>query len=187
MITNEQIKKTITECSKAKHSISLRDISYILLCKFFEDNATAYRVIYGMDADYNPKYVDTYEQTEAINYLRQYIESTLLSDNPVKKKSKKEVLEEDISFEENKAEILNLIKKTQQAFASGDIEAKDALKIEADLRVKLNDKFAVTEDVRDQIVVVQAKYSSICECGRECAPRPISKEEAMEMYDLVEK
>ena len=73
---------------------------------------------------------------------------------------------DDISFEENKAEILNLIKATKQAFENGEIEAKDALKIEADLRVKLNDKFSVTEDVKDQIVVVNQKYDAICgRCG----------------------
>ena len=94
----------------------------------------------------------------------------------------------DISFEENKAEILNLIKATKQAFEKGEIEAKDALKIEADLRVKLNDKFSVTEDVKDQVVYTFEKYNDICPyCSREVSRRPISKEEAMRKYDLIEK
>ena len=112
----------------------------------------------------------------------------LNDDVGAKKKKKKASSDDDISFEENKAEIVNLIKATKQAFENGEIEAKDALKIEADLRVKLNDKFSVTEDVKDQIVVVNQKYDAICSrCGCEVARRPISKEEAMEMYDLVEK
>ena len=62
------------------------------------------------------------------------------------------------------------------------------MKIEADLRVKLNDKFGANEQVQDQIVVVQQKYDSICaRCGTEIARRPITKEEAMKMYDLIEK
>ena len=52
------------------------------------------------------------------------------------------------------------------------------------LRSRLNAK----EEAREQIVVVNQKYDAICgRCGCEVARRPISKEEAMEMYDLVEK
>lgn len=188
MITNEQIRQTINDCTKAGYSVGMRDISYILLCRHYEDHTTAYRILFGLDADFNPDYANTYDQTLAINYLRDYMEFNLNDEANAKKKKKKISTDEDISFEENKAEIVNLIKATKQAFERGEIEAKDALKIEADLRVKLNDKFSVTEDVKDQIVVVNQKYDSICSrCGCEVARRPISKEEAMEMYDLTEK
>lgn len=187
MITNEQIRQTINDCSKVGHSIGMRDISYVLLCKHYEDKATAYRILFGLDADFNAEYVWVYDQTAAMTYLKDYVDRNLIEVLTTKKKKKKLSDEEDISFEENKAEIIALIKKTQDALANGEIDAKDALKIEADLRVKLNDKFAVNEDTRDQIVIVQQKYSSVCECGRECAPRPISKEEAMEMYNLIER
>lgn len=166
----------------------MRDISYVLLCRHYEDRATAYRILFGLDADFNPDYAYTYDQTGAMNYLRGYIDLNLSDDAQGKKKKKKLSVEDDISFEENKAEIIRLIKQTQEELALGNIEAKDALKIQADLRVKLNDKFAVTEDAREQIVVVHQKYDSICgRCGTEVARRPISKEEAMEMYDLIEK
>ena len=188
MITNEQIRQTINDCSKAGHSIGMRDISYVLLCRHYEDRTTAYRILFGLDADFNADYAYTYDQTASINYLRDYMEFNLADDTATKKKKKKVSAEDDISFEENKAEIVNLIKATKQAFERGEIEAKDALKIEADLRVKLNDKFSVTEDIKDQIVVVNQKYDAICpRCGAEVARRPIPKEEAMKMYDLVEK
>lgn len=188
MITNEQIRQTINECTKAGHAIGMRDISYVLLCRHYEDRATAYRILFGLDADFNPDYAYTYDQTGAMNYLRGYIDLNLSDDAQGKKKKKKLSVEDDISFEENKAEIIRLIKQTQEELALGNIEAKDALKIQADLRVKLNDKFAVTEDAREQIVVVHQKYDAICgRCGAEVARRPISKEEAMEMYDLIEK
>lgn len=187
MITNENIRQTINDCAKAGHSVGMRDISYILLCKHYEDIATAYRILFGLDADFNADYVYTYDQTNSINYLRQYIENNLMVDLSGKKKKKKVLSdEEDISFEENKAEIIKLIKDTQEAMARGEIEAKDALKIQADLRVKLNDKFNVQEDVRDQIVVVYPKYNKICDgCGKELYVP--TKEELMEKYDLVEK
>lgn len=188
MITNEQIRQTITDCAKAGHSVGMRDISYVLLCRHYDDRATAYRILFGLDSDFNAEYAGTYDQTLAINYLRDYAEFNFTDSAQQKKKKKKLSSDDDISFEENKAEILNLIKATKQAFENGEIEAKDALKIEADLRVKLNDKFSVTEDVKDQIVVVNQKYDAICgRCGCEVARRPITKEEAMEMYDLIEK
>lgn len=188
MITNEQIRQAINDCSKAGHSVGMRDVSYILLCRHYEDRSTAYRILFGLDSDFNAEYAYTYDQTAAINYLRDYAEFNFVDGVPSKKKKKKISEEDDISFEENKAEILNLIKATKQAFERGEIEAKDALKIEADLRVKLNDKFSVTEDVKDQIVVVNQKYDAICgRCGAEVARKPISKEEAMKMYDLIEK
>lgn len=188
MITNEQIRQTINDCAKAGYSVGMRDLSYVLLCRHYEDRATAYRILFGLDADFNADYAYTYDQTASINYLRDYVDFNLNTDDITKKKKKKVSSSEDISFEENKAEILNLIKATKQAFEKGDIEAKDALKIEADLRVKLNDKFGANEQVQDQIVVVQQKYDSICaRCGTEIARRPITKEEAMKMYDLIEK
>lgn len=188
MITNEQIRQTINDCAKAGYSVGMRDLSYVLLCRHYEDRATAYRILFGLDADFNADYAYTYDQTASINYLRDYVDFNLNTDDITKKKKKKVSSSEDISFEENKAEILNLIKATKQAFEKGEIEAKDALKIEADLRVKLNDKFGANEQVQDQIVVVQQKYDSICaRCGTEIARRPITKEEAMKMYDLTEK
>lgn len=191
MITNEQIRQVIEACSNAGHSVGMRDISYILLCLHYEDKSTAYRILFGLDADFNAEYASTYDQTASMKYLRDYIDFNLdigVVNIGKKKTKKKNNSEDDISFEENKAEIIRLIKQTQDELAKGNIEAKDALKIEADLRVKLNDKFAVTEDVRNQIVVVNQKYDDICSrCGVEITRRPISKEEAMEMYNLVEQ
>lgn len=185
MITNEQIRQTINDCSKAGHSVGMRDLSYVLLCRHYEDRATAYRILFGLDADFNADYAYTYDQTASINYLRDYVDFNLNTDDITKKKKKKVSSSEDISFEENKAEILNLIKATKQAFERGEIEAKDALKIEADLRVKLNDKFGANEQVQDQVVHVFTKYNSICSCGREIYIP--TKEDLMGKYGLVEE
>lgn len=162
----------------------MRDISYVLLCKHYEDRTTAYRILFGLDADFNAEYAYTYDQTAALNYLRDYMDFNL-ADEAVAKKKKKKVTSEDISFEENKAEILNLIKATKQAFERGEIEAKDALKIEADLRVKLNDKFGANEQDQGQVVHVFTKYNAICSCGREIYIP--TKKDLMEKYGLVEE
>ena len=46
MISNEQIKQCIVECNKAGHTIGLRDISYVLLSKQFEDKSLAYKCVW---------------------------------------------------------------------------------------------------------------------------------------------
>lgn len=182
MISNEQIKKTIEDCAKANHTISVRDISYVLLAMQFEDSLVAYKCLFGNDYDYNQEYHNTYDNTSTMNYLKTYVEFTLLGGNKKKRKG------EDISFEENKAEIINLIKETKEKEERGEIDAKQSLDLQTKLRVTLNDKFKVQSDEVDQVIHVFAKYDSICpKCGAEVSRRPISKDEAMEMYDLVEK
>lgn len=182
MISNEQIKKTIEDCAKAKHTVNVRDISYVLLSLQFEDSLVAYKCIFGNDYDYNQEYHSTYDQTATMSYLKSYVEFTLLND---KKKSKKT---EDISFEENKEYMLKLKRDTEEAMANNEIEKKDGLKILTDISVKLNDKFSVKDGSQDQIVIVNAKYDAVCSrCGAEVSRRPITKDEAMEMYNLVEK
>jgi hypothetical protein len=182
MISNEQIKRAIEDCARANHTISVRDISYVLLSMQFDDSLVAYKCIFGNDYDYNQDYHATYDQTSTMTYLKSYVEFTLLNDK--KKKTKTE----DISFEENKAYMLGLKKQTEEAMAAGEIDKKDGLKILADLSVKLNDKFNVSDSSQEQYVHVFAKYDAVCSrCGAEISRRPISKEEAIEMYNLVEK
>ena len=182
MISNEQIKRAIEDCARANHTISVRDISYVLLSMQFDDSLVAYKCIFGNDYDYNQDYHATYDQTSTMTYLKSYVEFTLLNDK--KKKTKTE----DISFEENKAYMLSLKKQTEEAMAAGEIDKKDGLKILADLSVKLNDKFNVSDSSQEQYVHVFAKYDAVCSrCGAEISRRPISKEEAIEMYNLVEK
>lgn len=182
MISNEQIKRAIEDCARANHTISVRDISYVLLSMQLDDSLVAYKCIFGNDYDYNQDYHATYDQTSTMSYLKSYVEFTLLNDKKKKKKT------EDISFEENKAYMLGLKKQTEEAMAAGEIDKKDGLKILADLSVKLNDKFNVSDSSQEQYVHVFAKYDAVCSrCGSEISRRPISKEEAIEMYNLVEK
>lgn len=186
MITNEQIKNIIDDCSKEGYNISTRDISYVFLCRVYSDKRTVYKILFGKDKNFNLDYVDTYHQTNAITYLNTYIDINYSNkEQESKKKSKKPKNEKDISFEENKAEIIKLIEDTKKALEEGEIEAKDALKIQADLRVKLNDKFNVAEDVAEQLVIVNCKFNNICSgCGREIYIP--TKEDLIEKYNLIE-
>ena len=179
MISNEQIKRAIEDCARANHTISVRDISYVLLSMQFDDSLVAYKCIFGNDYDYNQDYHATYDQTSTMTYLKSYVEFTLLSDKKKKKKT------EDISFDENKEAIINLIKENKEKEERGEIDAKQSLDLQTKLRVTLNDKFKVQSDETEQIVHVFSKFNAICECGKEIYVP--TKEELMAKYNLVEK
>lgn len=189
MISTEQVKQAIEDCKKAGHEIGIRDIAYVFLSKNFDDIRMPYRCLFGLDVDYNPDYAETYDKTGRMEYLKGYVETNFSDGTTSKKKRKKSSGEDvDISFEENKAEIIKLIQETKDKEASGELDAKESLNMQTKLRVALNDKFGAKEDVKDQVVIVNQKYDDICpNCFSEVARRPLSKQEAMEMYNLVEK
>lgn len=178
MITNEKIKETIEYCANAHHKVTVRDIAYAVLCTQFEDSLVAYKTIFGQDYDYNQEYHGTYDNTAAMQFLKTYVEVSLLN-------QKKANNNDDISFEENKAYMLKLKKDTEDAMTKGEIEKKDGLKILTDISTKLNDRFKVSQEERSQLVVVQTKYNSICSrCGTELYIP--TKEDLMKKYNLVE-
>lgn len=178
-LTVEKVGEILTNASSQGANLKVRDIAYVLLRRYFDDRSYAWRVCFT-DADYDEKTIDAYEEGIGYQFLREVLAEVrdrggLLYD-------------EDITFEENKAYMLKLKRDTEIAMEAGDLEKKDGLKILSDLSVKLNDRFQVQAQVKDQMVVVNAKYTDVCEyCGRETAPRPMTKEEAMEAYNLKEK
>jgi hypothetical protein len=179
MISNDRISTIIEDCKLLGYQVRVRDISFVILCKTYEDVNVAYKTIFGNDA--NEDVIQLYTKSKEIAYLKNYMESNGLVGNK-KKNKKKGSDEDDITFDENKAEIIKLIKETQKALEEGKIKSADALKIQADLRVKLNDKFQVKDDSQDSLVIVNQKYNSICSCGREIYIP--TKEELIQKYNL---
>lgn len=175
MITEKKILEIIEECKKKGYSIRVRDIAYVLLCNHFSDRSIAYRTVNATE----PTDMDKYHNSPEISYLREYLKYNVEETSS----SKKEKTKEQISFEENRAAMQDLLKQTQEAMDNGEIEPKDGLKILADIRVKLNDKFNVNEVVKDQIVVVEPKYNMICERYNVECYLP-TKEQLMQMYNL---
>lgn len=171
VLNNEKINEIIAKCAENSHVVRVRDVSYVILSHFYEEKEVAYRCIFGDDG-----YYETYIKDRSIVYLEKYIQDFLFYAD-----SKK-----DITFEENKAYMLKLKKETEDAMASGEIDKKDGLKILSDISVKLNDKFSVSEEVKEQLIYVNVKYNSICEaCGHELYIP--TKEDLMKEYNLVEK
>lgn len=173
MISNDNLNNIIKDCDAKGYKVTVKDISYIMLCRCYDDVATAYKSIFGTDASSND--ILDYHNSKSITYLRTYIAKQYGSG------SKKG----DITFEENKAEMLKLLKETEELYQRGEIEAKDAVKIKTDLRVKLNDKFNIADETKDQLVVVNSKYNAVCEyCSHETYIP--TKEDLMEKYNLIE-
>lgn len=175
MISNEDLNKIIEKAQKDGYSVKVRDISYILLRNNYEDYSIAYISLYGsVDKDE----IEKYENSKEIAYLKKVVSKYI--------HKRKGAKEGDITFEENKAYMLKLKADTEKAMADGEIETKDGLKILADISVKLNDKFAVSDMTKEQLIYVNIKYNSICEkCGAELYIP--TKEDLMKEYNLIEK
>ena len=181
MITNDEVRSIIEACKEAGfEGIRLRDVTYAWLSVFaFADATLAYKAVFGGDDDFDVENGKRYGSTPQIKYLQTMIRESFGKKNLMASKQDSE----EVTFEMNKQGIIQLIKDTEFAMAQNQIEKKDGLKILTDLRVKLNDKFNVQEQVVDQVVIVEKKYNHICKYGYECYLP--TKEELMEMYDLV--
>ena len=174
MISNNKIKEIIELMSEKGFAISVRDISYILLCRSYEDDIVAYKSLFGDSSEAEISY---YKQSAPIVELGKLMAESLGWNS-----------KEDITFEENKAYMLKLKADTERAMEAGDIEKKDGLKILTDISTKLNDKFGAKEEMKDQIVQICQKYDDVCpHCSHEVARRPMTKEEAMQKFNLIEK
>lgn len=171
VLSNEKINELIELGIKEGKPIRVRDISYVLLSSCYEDKEVAYKSLFGASSDG----FEEYKSSDVVKFL----------ESKLNKKESKKGKGEDITFEENKAGIIKLIKETQDALEKGTIKPKDALKIQADLRVKLNGKFSVNETIQEQLVIVNCKYNTVCECGRELYIP--TKEDLMKEYNLIEK
>ena len=171
---NEQIKKTIEHFKDEGDTIRVRDIAYTLLSKMFVDNKTAYQCLFGTEG------YDDYADDAMRGKLEQY-----LSDAGYIRSVSEDNDTGTITFEENRREMELLLKKTQQSMDDGLVDPKDGLKIMADIRVKLNDKFKVESKQQDRMIVVERKFNFVCPATRkECYQ--LDKEYAMKKWNLIE-
>ena len=173
MISNENIKNIIADLQNRDIEVRVRDIAYVSLKHLFNDINVSYKAIFGNAEDYE---VSDYDGSTVIEELTKYMEDNFFN-----------VADSDISFEENKAYMLKLKSEVERSIKENKIPKKDGYKMLTDISIKLNDKFNVSEDVRDSVVIVNNKYNDICpRCHTEISRRPMTKKEAMETYNLIE-
>lgn len=177
-LTKEKVGEILTAASENGLSLKVRDISYVLLTRYFEDKSYAFRVCFGADADYSDEVIKAYEEGDGYKFLKEALANVRDKGGIV--------YDEDITFEENKAYMLKLKKDTELAIENGEVEKKDGLKILSDISTRLNDKFAVQQTELQQQIVVNCKFNSICEaCGSELYIP--TKEDLMREYSLIER
>ena len=94
----------------------------------------------------------------------------------------------DITKEENKEELLKLIKKTEEGMMKGIVPYDKGLSLIKDIRINLNNKCEMTRsDDNRRIIVVPQKHLYICpHTNRECSNMP-PKEVCMKYYNLIER
>ena len=184
MIGNEDISKIIDDCKAMNHNVKVGDIAYVFLLRTFKDKEVVFKALFGTTFSDND--IDVYDKSPKTKFLKKYIKSNY-EDKEVPKNSNKKI--KDISFEENKEALVKRLGDLESLAESGELDAKDALKLEVDIRTRLNDKFAVSEKQDEQRIIVEKKYNDICVCGREIY-RPTRDdiiEDLEKEYDLVPK
>lgn len=140
-----------------------KDVAFAILCDAFEDKTLAYRIAYRK----TDKEADKFYQTPRFKKLLEVLEPFGIGN----------VNSNAITREENKNELLKMLDKIQEAVAHHEIETKDALKMQTDIRVKLNDKFEMEESQKQKrIIVVPSKHDIVCPMTRrECNFWPTRK------------
>lgn len=198
----DKLEKIIEEAKKRSYDVRVRDVGYAVLVAELGDDNLAHRLIFGDDGN-----EATYRELPHIKYLVNYLKAEDLKKNASKEaediakliaqsKGKKSSVSNDgsMTFEENREgietqlrEIVELKKEAMDSVDGADLKTLALLqKTEADLRVKLNDKFGAAEKTAEQYIIVQKKFDFICPYTRhECYQ--MTKEDAMNKWNLIDK
>jgi hypothetical protein len=179
MIDKDLLNKIIENCRSFGHDIKMRDVCFVILGNYFSDKDHVFRCLFDPTGKMSREDSERYISSSRIAFLAEHIKPYIENKQKQKKQSG-----EEISFEENLAYMLNIKKETEEAMRNKEMDKKDALKILADITVKLNDKFNIVEETKEQMVVVNTKFNNICECGREIYIP--TKEDLIKEYNLVE-
>lgn len=196
-----KLDKIIEEAKRRSYDVRVRDVGYAVLAAVLDDEDLAHKLIFGDDGNER-----TYRELPHIKYLINYLRAEDLKKNESKeaediakliannKGKKTDGSDGAITFEENReglenqlVEIRALIEELKADPNGYDPKTMALLiKTEADIRVKLNDKFGASEKTSEQYVIVQKKFDFICpHTRRECYQ--MTKEDAMNKWNLVEK
>lgn len=172
MIGKNELVSIIESGGKKHHDITVRDVSFVMLCSIYNDESIAYKSVFGAsDMPYTE-----YVESAKVKWLRKHIKENYAT-------NKDDI---EITFLENRNAMFKLIEDARKSFENKEIDANQLYNIEKDIRVKLNDKFKVQDDTKDQIVVVETKYNHICERFH-CECYLPTVEDLKKMYNLVEK
>ena len=169
----EDIKIVLDTVRTDWQSVSEKDIAFAILCDVLEDKTLAYRLAYRKSEKEAENFYNTPRFKKLLNVLESF-GFGIVDTNAITK-------------EENKGELLKMLDRIDNLLNTGDLEPKDAIKMQTDIRVKLNDKFEMEETQKQKrIIIVPSKHDIVCpHTNRECNFRP-SKAACMKHYQLKE-
>lgn len=174
MITKEQIQECKLHCSNEGYVVTEEDIAYLLLNREFRDKVLAYKITKGDVLDATQ--IDTFDNCLKMQCLRKYMNEHW--------RTQTSTVKSDMTFEENRDSLVQMISDIEQKMQEGAIEEKDGMKMIADIRIKLNDKFNMKEQQVEQRIIVQPKFNYICNhTHKECWL--MTEEWAMKQYHLI--
>lgn len=182
----KEITKLIEDCKAVGHDVKMDDIAYVFLLQYFKDKEIPYKTLFNKNA--TDSEVNAYNKSPLIKFLKKYIDSNFCEKQ---QEVSKESVEkgDDITFGENKEQLIKNLETIKEMRDKGELDAKDFIKLDIEIRTKLIDKFAVSEKQDEQRVIVYKKYNDICVCGREIY-RPTRDdiiEDLKKTYNLVPK
>ena len=198
-----KLENIINEAKKHSYDVRVRDVGYAVLVVGLGDEDLAHKLIFGDDGN-----IATYKELPHVKFLVNYLNAENLKRKESKeaediakliaksKGKKTDNIDGSMTFEENREgietqlrEIVELKKEAMNPM--GDEQGADlktlALlqKTEADLRVKLNDKFGAAEKTAEQYIIVQKKFDFVCPyTHRECYQ--MDKDDAMRKWHLID-
>jgi len=161
MLKNSDIKLVLNSVRSEWPKASEQDIAFVILCDTLENKSLAYRLAYFKRREND---AEAFYNTPRIKKLLELLEPFGIGF----------IDENKLTKEENKGELLKLLNQIDDMFVQGKIDAKDALKMKSDIRVKLNDKFDMEDDQRQRrIIIVPSKHDLVCpHTKRECTYWP---------------
>lgn len=173
MLSNENINDIIKAARGTSDTANERDLAFLVLCDMYADKDAAFKVVYPERGGVTAAEYMTTDRIKAV----------LTAARPfgvgVEKGS-------SVSREENQEQLVRMLARIESAMDDGDIEPAQGLKMMADIRVKLQDKFDMdqSDDSQKHIIVVPQKHDYICpHTNRECSKMP-SKDACMAYYGL---
>ena len=173
MVTKDNIKLILDSTRPDWQSVSEHDIAFAILCDAIDDKALAYRLAYKK----SDKDAEKFYNSNRFCKLKEKLEPFGISG----------LSANSITKEQNKSELIKLLDRVKYLSDNKGLDPKDAIKLEGDLRVKLNDKFEMDESQRQKrIIRVPTKHDIVCpNTNMECNFWP-SKVACMRHYNLVE-
>lgn len=184
-ISIDDINKIITDCKGIGYSVRMSDIAYAMLSRMFKDVTIPYTILYGKGA--SEEEIRKFDSDKNMKFLKKYMQSNFGVGNAERKEQEEGG---ELTFGENKEQLIKNLETIKNMKERGELDAKDFIKLDIEIRTKLIDKFKVEDDKDEQRIIVYSKYDSICPyCHHEVKSKPAEEaiREINEKYDLIPK